>query len=57
VPDLYALSEEHVALRDAACGARPAGVRRLVSGWLGGILVYRFGVRVADKVTQAEVYR
>jgi uncharacterized membrane protein len=26
----------------------------LVSGWLGGMLAYRFGVRVADEATQAE---
>lgn len=26
----------------------------LVSGWLGGMLAYRFGVRVADETTQAE---
>lgn len=26
----------------------------LVSGWLGGMLSYRFGVRVADEVTQRE---
>ncbi|MEU3370437.1 DUF2231 domain-containing protein [Streptomyces sp. NPDC006711] len=25
-----------------------------VSGWLGGKLAYRYGVRVADEVTQAE---
>jgi uncharacterized membrane protein len=29
----------------------------LVSGWLGGTLVYRFGVRVADEDTQAEGLR
>ncbi len=28
-----------------------------VSGWLGGMLAYRFGVRVADEATQAEGYR
>ena len=28
-----------------------------VSGWLGGQLAYRFGVRVADEDTQAEAYR
>src|SRR4051794_6380078 len=27
-----------------------------VSGWLGGMLAYRFGVRVADERTQAEAY-
>jgi uncharacterized membrane protein len=27
------------------------------SGWLGGRLTYRYGVRVADEVTQAEGYR
>lgn len=26
----------------------------LVSGWLGGMLSYRYGVRVADEATQAE---
>jgi hypothetical protein len=26
----------------------------LDSGWLGGMLAYRFGVRVADETTQAE---
>lgn len=26
----------------------------LVSGWLGGTLAYRFGVRVADEATRAE---
>ena len=25
-----------------------------VSGWLGGTLVYRYGVRVADEGTQTE---
>ena len=28
-----------------------------VSGWLGGQLAYRYGVRVADEATQAEGYR
>jgi len=28
----------------------------LASGWLGGMLAYRFGVRVADEKTQAEGY-
>jgi uncharacterized membrane protein len=28
-----------------------------VSGWLGGKLAYRYGVRVADEGTQAEGYR
>lgn len=27
------------------------------SGWLGGMLAYRYGVRVADEQTQAEGYR
>jgi uncharacterized membrane protein len=27
-----------------------------VSGWLGGELSYRYGVRVADETTQAEAY-
>jgi uncharacterized membrane protein len=27
-----------------------------VSGWIGGMLAYRFGVRVADERTQAEGY-
>ena len=27
-----------------------------VSGWLGGKLAYRYGVRVADEATQAEAY-
>jgi uncharacterized membrane protein len=27
------------------------------SGWLGGMLTYRYGVRVADEGTQAEGYR
>jgi hypothetical protein len=27
-----------------------------VSGYLGGKLTYRYGVRVADEVTQAEGY-
>ncbi|MFN2608868.1 MAG: DUF2231 domain-containing protein [Acidimicrobiales bacterium] len=29
----------------------------LVSGWLGGMLAYRYGVRVADQQTQAEGFR
>lgn len=29
----------------------------LASGWLGGMLAYRFGVRVADEATQSEGYR
>jgi uncharacterized membrane protein len=28
-----------------------------VSGWLGGKLAYRYGVRVADEGTQAEGFR
>lgn len=28
-----------------------------VSGWLGGMLAYRYGVRVADEQTQAEGFR
>jgi hypothetical protein len=28
-----------------------------VSGWLGGMLSYRYGVRVADEETQAEGFR
>lgn len=28
-----------------------------VSGWLGGKLTYRFGVRVVDEATQAEAYQ
>jgi hypothetical protein len=28
-----------------------------VSGYLGGKLVYRYGVRVADESTQSEGYR
>lgn len=28
----------------------------VVSGWLGGMLAYRYGVRVADESTQAEGY-
>ena len=27
-----------------------------VSGWLGGKLAYRYGVRVADEATQAQGY-
>jgi uncharacterized membrane protein len=28
-----------------------------VSGWLGGRMAYRYGVRVADERTQAQAYR
>jgi uncharacterized membrane protein len=28
-----------------------------VSGWLGGQLAYRYGVRVADEASQAEGYQ
>ena len=28
-----------------------------VAGWLGGMLAYRYGVRVADEATQAEGFR
>lgn len=28
-----------------------------ISGWLGGMLAYHYGVRVADEVTQAEGFR
>ncbi len=28
-----------------------------VSGWLGGHLSYRYGVRVADEETQAEAFQ
>jgi uncharacterized membrane protein len=28
-----------------------------VSGWLGGELSYRYGVRVADEIDQAESFR
>jgi uncharacterized membrane protein len=27
----------------------------LVSGWLGGMLSYRYGVRVADETTQVSI--
>jgi uncharacterized membrane protein len=29
----------------------------LVSGWIGGMLSYKYGVRVADEKTQAEGFR
>lgn len=29
----------------------------IASGWLGGMLAYRYGVPVADEVTQAEGYQ
>ena len=29
----------------------------VVSGWFGGKLAYRYGVRVADEGTQAEGFR
>ncbi|HMC39882.1 MAG TPA: DUF2231 domain-containing protein [Acidimicrobiales bacterium] len=29
----------------------------LVSGWLGGMLAYRYGVRVVDEATQSEGFR
>jgi len=29
----------------------------LVSGWIGGMLAYKYGVRVADQKTQAEGFR
>jgi uncharacterized membrane protein len=29
----------------------------LISGWLGGMLSYRYGVRVADEATQSEGFR
>jgi uncharacterized membrane protein len=29
----------------------------LVSGWIGGMLAYRYGVRVADEADQADGYR
>jgi uncharacterized membrane protein len=36
----------------------PAAWSRLaVSGWLGGRLAYRYGVRVADEATQAQGYQ
>ncbi|WP_159424481.1 hypothetical protein [Streptomyces sp. 3214.6] len=35
---------------------RPAPPRGAFSGFLGGKLAYRYGVRVADESTQAEGY-
>ena len=49
--------------RDAAVAANDIGLSLLslsllgASGWLGGMLAYRYGVRVADERTQSEGLR
>lgn len=61
---LYAvgLALRHGQLDDAPVAVAPLGVSVVaivllaVSGWLGGELSYRYGVRVADEGTQAEAY-
>jgi uncharacterized membrane protein len=51
------------ALDEGAVDAAPLAVSAVAlvilgaSGWLGGKLSYRFGVRVVDEATQAEGYR
>jgi uncharacterized membrane protein len=61
---LYAvgLALRHGQLDDAPVAAAPLAISVVaiallaVSGWLGGELSYRYGVRVADESTQAEAY-
>jgi uncharacterized membrane protein len=54
----FALRRSHLDEADATVAAVVLSVVALallaVSGWLGGELSYRYGVRVADEATQAE---
>jgi uncharacterized membrane protein len=51
-------SEGRDEVSNVAVGLTVVGLLVLgVSGWLGGKLSYRYGVRVADEGTQAEGYR
>jgi uncharacterized membrane protein len=54
----FGLRRGHLDEADATVGAVVLSVVALallgVSGWLGGKLSYRYGVRVADEATQAE---
>jgi uncharacterized membrane protein len=56
------LALRHGRLDDAPVTAAPLAISAVaiallgVSGWLGGELSYRYGVRVADESTQAEAY-
>ena len=56
----FALRRGHLDQADATVGAvvlsAVALVILAVSGWLGGKLAYRYGVRVVDEGTQAEGY-
>jgi uncharacterized membrane protein len=47
----YQVTSGQLALSAVAIGLL------LVSGWLGGMLAYRYGVRVADEVSQQEGFR
>lgn len=54
----FALRRDHLAEADATVAAVVVSAVALailsVSGWLGGKLAYRYGVRVVDEATQAE---
>jgi uncharacterized membrane protein len=54
----FALRRDHLDEGDATVAAVVLSVIALailaVSGWLGGKLAYRYGVRVVDETTQAE---
>jgi uncharacterized membrane protein len=52
--------DDHTSMTKASVGQLSLSIVALVllgiSGWLGGRLSYRFGVRVADEDTQVEAY-
>ncbi len=57
----FAMRRGHLEDADATVGAVVVSVVALamlaVSGWLGGKLAFRYGVRVADETTQSEGFR
>ena len=57
----FALRRDHLDDADATVAAVVVSAIALailgVSGWLGGKLAYRYGVRVVDEATQAEGFR
>jgi uncharacterized membrane protein len=56
----FALRRDHLDEADVTVAAFVCSVVALallgISGWLGGMLAYRYGVRVADEATQAVGY-
>jgi uncharacterized membrane protein len=57
----FVLRRDHLDEADATVAAVVLSAAALailvVSGWLGGKLAYRYGVRVVDEVTQADGFR